>query len=69
MKSSTKEISDDLCTVVFRLKNGRADANRFVYALACRVEQWKDVEVVSLDVGEWHYETQANQGSEQGEAK
>jgi hypothetical protein len=69
VKNRTELGNEDLCTVVFRLKNGRADANRFVYALACRVEQWKDVEVVSLDVGEWHYETQANQGSEQGDVK
>lgn len=42
--------------MVFRLKQGRRDAGRFVYALACRVEQWTEVEVVSLQVGDLHYQ-------------
>ena len=48
--------SHEYCTVVFRLKSGRANAGKFVYALACRVEQWTHVEVVKLEVGDLRYE-------------
>lgn len=58
--------TQDLCTVVFRLKNGPADAGRFIYALACRVEQCKDVEVVSLRVGDEQYLTDKTDKSTSG---
>lgn len=61
MKPSEEQ--DILCTVVFRLKKGQADAGRFVYSLACRVEQWKDVEVLSLSVGDLEY--RLGQGSDE----
>jgi len=69
LKRRTENNKEDLCTVVFRLKNGRSAANSFVYALACKVEQWKDVEVVSLDVGELHYQNQTTEDSVQGDVK
>jgi hypothetical protein len=53
---SANDTSSEYCTVVFRLKNGRVDAGKFVYALACRVEQWTHVEVVKLEVGDLRYE-------------
>lgn len=55
--TSTNDSSDEYCTVVFRLKNGRVDAGKFVYALACRVEQWTHVEVVKLEIGDLCYES------------
>jgi len=69
MKTRTEHSGEDLCTVVFRLKKGRNDAGRFLYALACRVEQWKDVEVVSLDVGDLHYQKNTTEESVQGDAQ
>lgn len=53
---TSNEPTYDYCTVVFRLKNGRVDAGKFVYALACRVEQWTHVEVVKLEIGDLCYE-------------
>ena len=50
--------------MVFRLKNGRVDAGKFVYALACRVEQWTHVEVVKLEVGDLRYELNSSLHSE-----
>lgn len=49
------EPDEVLCTVVFRLNNGQRDIGRFVYALACRVENMQDVEVVTLSVGDLQY--------------
>lgn len=69
MKTRTEHPEEDLCTVVFRLKKGHTDVGRFVYALACRVEQWKDVEVVSLDVGDLHYQKNNTTHSVQGDAQ
>jgi len=59
LKLKNDRNGQDLCTVVFRLKKGRRGAGRFVYALACRVEQWTDVEVISLQVGDLQYEKEA----------
>ncbi|WP_397453183.1 hypothetical protein [Pseudomonas sp. NA-150] len=58
-KSTDIDNAPEYCTVVFKLNGGRADANRFVYALACRVEQIKYVEVVTLEMGDLRYEQQA----------
>lgn len=69
MKPRTEHCGEDLCTVVFRLKKGHTDAGRFVYALACRVEQWKDIEVLSLDVGELHYQKTTAEDSVQGDTQ
>ncbi|MCO8165909.1 hypothetical protein NRB16_01975 [Pseudomonas sp. LJDD11] len=49
------EPEEALCTVVFRLKNGKRDIGRFIYALACRVENMQDIEVVTLSVGDLQY--------------
>lgn len=54
--TTSNEPTHDYCTVVFRLKNGRVDAGKFVYALACRVEQWTHIEVVKLKIGDLCYE-------------
>jgi hypothetical protein len=50
------ESDEVLCTVVFRLKDGQSGAGRFIYGLACQVERWQAVEVLSLSVGDLHYE-------------
>ncbi|MCV4286489.1 hypothetical protein OH708_01080 [Pseudomonas capsici] len=49
------EPEEVLCTAVFRLNKGQRDVGRFLYALACRVETLKHVDVVSLSVGDFHY--------------
>lgn len=64
-----KKHSDDLpclCTVVFDIKKGQADVGRFIYALACRVEKWQDIEVVSLKVGDQHYLSNPTEELNQG---
>ena len=64
-----KKNSDDvpcLCTVVFDLKKGPADIGRFIYALACRVEQWQDIDVVSLKVGDQQYLSNSTETLNQG---
>lgn len=55
MKPNLNENDQNLCTVLFRLKNGNPDAGRFVFALACFVERWKDVDVLSLKVADVDY--------------
>lgn len=65
--TNTNDTSHEYCTVVFRLKNGRVDAGKFVYALACRVEQWTHVEVVKLEIGDLRYESaQHSKQTEEG---
>lgn len=54
--NNSHDSSHEYCTVVFRLKSGRANAGKFVYALACRAEQWTEVEIVKLEVGDLCYE-------------
>jgi hypothetical protein len=65
--TTSNETSHEYCTVVFRLKNGRVDAGKFVYALACRVEQWTHIEVVKLEIGDLCYEcAQSGKQAEKG---
>lgn len=54
MKATESE--EVLCTVVFRLKDGQGAAGRFIYGLACQIERWQGVEVLSLSVGDVHYQ-------------
>jgi hypothetical protein len=55
VNTNPNDTDQSLCTVLFRLKNGNTDAGRFVFALACFVERWKDVDVISLKVADVDY--------------
>lgn len=63
MNTKLNDLGSDHCTVLFRLKNGSKDAGRFVYALACFVERWRDVDVVSLKVADVDYDYSNPTGS------
>lgn len=63
MTTKPKDLDSDHCTVLFRLRNGSKDAGRFVFALACFVERWRDVDVVSLQVADVDYDLSHQGGS------
>lgn len=55
MSKINSDNEQNLCTVVFHLKQGKADVGRFIYALACGVERWKHIEILSLKVGDHQF--------------
>lgn len=46
----------DTCTVVFRLSKAQMSSGEFLYALACRIEGWKGVEVLRVQLPDQCYE-------------
>lgn len=47
---------EDTCTVVFRLSKAQMSSGEFLYALACRIEGWKGVEVLRVQLPDQCYE-------------
>lgn len=47
---------EDTCTVVFRLSQAQMRSGEFLYALACRVEGWKGVEVLRVQLPDLCYD-------------
>lgn len=56
MQSGGDENVEDTCTVVFRLSKAQMSSGEFLYALACRVEGWKGVEVLRVQLPDQCYE-------------
>ena len=46
----------DTCTAVFRLSKVQMSSGEFLYSLACRVEGWKGVEVLRVQLPDQSYE-------------
>ncbi|QPO22018.1 hypothetical protein HXW90_21970 [Pseudomonas sp. Y39-6] len=53
---------DDTCTVVFRVSKELMDSRDFLYALACRTDGWKGVEIVHVQLPERCSELPAIEG-------
>jgi len=56
MQACADENIEDTCTVVFRLSREQMSSGEFLYALACRVEGWKGVEVLRVQMPDQCYE-------------
>lgn len=56
---STDDALDDTCTVIFRLSREQLQDNSFLYALACRTEGWKGVEILQVQLPDSSYEKTA----------
>lgn len=56
MELSCDESGDDTCTVTFRINKGQLEGQSFLYALACRIEGWKGVEVLQIQLPDAIYE-------------
>jgi len=56
MQSCTDDTDEDTCTVVFRLSREQMSRSEFLHALACRIEGWKGVEVLRVQMLDQCYE-------------
>jgi len=56
MDLNVDDVFDGACTVQFKLSKDLIDSGAFLYELACRMEGWRGVEVMSVQLGGYCYE-------------
>ncbi|BBP76671.1 hypothetical protein PHLH7_27750 [Pseudomonas sp. Ost2] len=53
MDLSPDTTGEDVCTVQLKLSTEQSRNRRFVYELACRMEGWAGVEILSVESGDY----------------